>query len=209
MTISPMRYRLIFWPAIVVLAAHFWARLAAGKTPAIGGRPLQVATIGTGVWLACVCAYFLSVRLHFTNVDGVALALSAFAIAAAFAMWKLIAYAAPRNIAAAAALGLLLAAVPQWISGERSVSHELLRASNRLDKYPDAVLGGGWAVRLGFSGPRDVYFEWTAEAAKRVTILVEDPASDYFKGVTLPWREVERQVMNRLPLTIVFVQIQR
>jgi hypothetical protein len=209
MTVSPMRYRLIFWPAILVVATQFWTTLASARSNAFCLENRRIAAMGTGVALACIIAYFVSARLHWGNVEVVALILMIPSIGAAVALWKALPRLDPQILALGAALILVGVTVPQWINGERSVSHELLQTSTALEKYPNAVLGGGWGVRLGFSSPRNAYFDWTPEAARKVTLLVEDPASDYFQNVSLPWRELERHQMHRVPLTILFVEIER
>ncbi len=167
-----------------------------------------IATLVLGVVLGSIAAYLAAIELHRPLSLPLELPLFGAAIVAAYGIVAIMRRLQPRTASMILALLLVFVSVPQWIAGERQVSHELTEAAQRLDKYPDNyVLGGGWGVRLGFSSKRNAYFFWTPESTPKVDLFVEDPV--YLKDIPLPWHEVERHIMRRLPLEIAFVRIDR
>jgi len=207
-TPDPLRYRLIVWPAAIVLAAHSWSRLANGLRDQWTRRAQLLTALGLGIVFGAILVYFASIRLN--RPISLSLQWMAFivTIAVAYLMVRALAVLPPKPTALILALAFVVLSVPQWVAGERQVTHELAEAARRLDKYPaDYVLGGGWGVFLGFSSHRNAYFFWTPESTPRVDLFVEDPL--YLKDIPLPWHEVERHKVRRLPLEIAFVRIDR
>jgi len=207
-TPDPLRYRLIVWPAVVILASCFWARLANGFQDQTGGWPGLATVLGLGIVLGSIAVYLGTVKLHHSVSIPLQLAVFIVATVAAYSIVAALRRIEPQIVASTLALLLVMVNVPQWIAGERHVSYELAEAAARLDKYPaNYVLGGGWGVRLGFSSTKDIYMSWTPEAKRKVDLYVEDKVS--LSDIPFPWHEMERHTMRRVPLEIVFVRIDR
>jgi 4-amino-4-deoxy-L-arabinose transferase-like glycosyltransferase len=208
LTVDPLRYRLIVWPAIVILAADVWGRFADGSYKGFAGRALFPAAMALGALLSVVTIYLFNYRSHGNVSLSVTLMILVLATGASFVLLRLMDRLPSRIVGLALAVALVALNLTQWVYGERRVSHELHAASGWLSKYPASeVIGGGWGVRLAFSTARDAYFLWTPESTRRVELYVEDPI--YLKDIPMRWHEVERYRVHRLPIEMAFVRIDR
>lgn len=212
MTIHPLRYRMLLWPAAVVLASHVLCQLRAGARWDLGSWQQGLVYGFAGLVVAYVAAYWLSVRFPAFNLTSSPARFSAAVVeiapVAGGMLWLVFEriLRPPRLLAAVIVALAVLTALPQWIGAERNISHELRDAgAELLARYPQVVFGGGWGVRFALGGLNDAYLEWTPQARENVAVVVEDPL--YMKDAPLPWHEVYRVKSRRFPLEIVVAEI--
>lgn len=209
MTMDPLRYRLIVWPAVVSMAASLWVSFRDSTYRPLQGVFEAVTAFGLGMVFGSAAVYLVNFKLG-VAAGPAALMIYILAIGASFVCLRLLRAIPQPRIAWALAVLFVLMSVPQWIGGERQVSHELLNASRHFEKFPaETVFGGYWAVRLAFSSPRNAYFFWTTDALTNVSVIANN--ADTILETPLPWHELERTRLRRslIDIEIVLGQIDR
>ena len=169
--------------------------------------------IASGI-LAYILSYGISnllpeLFLNSTNLRLTAVFLCAFPVIA-LVIWAALKYMPPPRIGFGLACAVVLIAIPQWWSKERSASYELRDTAHWMaQSHPTAVLGGTWGPELALWTELDAYMTWTKTAMQKVTLVVEE--AEPLARVPPPVRpgRIEFRELRTIHRTIAFMEVQR
>ena len=199
-----LRYRLIAWPAVVVLAANVWERFyEAAFEPLTGYARLSLAA-GSGLVFGSLGVYLAAAKTRATPPATVEFLFFAGAALLGYAAVLLMAKLPQKPVALVLAVLMLSVDFPQWVIGERRVSHDLLEVSRELEKFSAAeyLVSGGWGVRLALPTGRNAYLGAPRSPLPQIMVIDEVVRENSPKGL-----EVERHRMKKYPLELVFIRI--
>ncbi|HEY3131649.1 MAG TPA: hypothetical protein VGL91_19500 [Acidobacteriota bacterium] len=209
---APLRFRTLFLPPAIVLAASMWVELALGKLERLDTLKTFASCAAAGIVLGYTATYCLSIRLPwFLNAFAGSrfyVAVSFLGLIAATSVWLALERLPGKGVASVLALAAVLVALPQWWNGEQGRTHEQHNIAERLaSAYPNAVLGGVHGADLALRTKLDAYLFWTPTAVRRVTLVVDPPSG--LRDVPLKLVELERHELRPIKVTVAIALVQR
>jgi hypothetical protein len=171
MAYAPLRYRMIFLPALAGLAAREWSIWFRDQLP-----QYRLSLVG-----ALAATPVASIALERLGLNGHPLSRFLGAFATAYIAILTILHLRSRfptpAAAVLAALALIAIAVPQWWEGEKAATHSLNDIATEIRRtHEDAVLCGLWGMSLALRNGQESRLDCSIQSHGGENYLVDEAA---------------------------------